>query len=247
MSSSASLSPARKDRLYSLLATLADQQYQPDRLLARRPFWPGSRKLLFYCLGYIARADGRVTEQDIRYAESLMSALELNGRARRAAIARFHRGRDSKTLSALQAPGARLLQPFRPDSSMMLALCLCHGTQIRGRPSTSRRHRCEDAFEQMGLPFEIMDEIFDCYAREVWLDNLPPQPRSYDDACRVLKVSSTESFDSIKRAYRREVSKVHPDKLDSGLSSAQQALARDQLLRLQQAWELIRHRQRAGR
>lgn len=240
--------PARlQNRLYALLAELTDVQHQPQKLVASRPLWPGSRKLLFYYLGYIAKADGRVTEDDIRYAEALMNSLELGSKARRVAIARFHQGRDSRQPSAVRASGLRLLQPFRLDSALLIALCLCHGAQIRGRPGKPRRYRCEDALVQLGLPLEVMDEIFESYAREAWLDTQVTPPRTYADACRLLKVSRNDDFETIKRAYRREVSRVHPDKLGNDLTKAQQTQARDHLVRLQQAWEVVRRHQRTNR
>lgn len=247
MTRSRPLPPRLQNRLYALLAELTDVQHQPQKLVANRPLWSGSRKLLFYYLGYIAKADGRVTEDDIRFAEALMNGLELRGKARRVAIARFHQGRDSRQPSGVRASGLRLLQPFRLDSALLIALCLCHGAQIRGRPGKPRRYRCEDALVQLGLPLEVMDEVLDSYAREAWFDSLTPQPRTYQEACRLLKVSSGDDFETIKRAYRREVSRVHPDKLSKDLTRAQLTQARDHLVRLQQAWEVVRQHQRASR
>lgn len=237
--------PARlRRRLNALMAEFADQQYQPGKLLAHRRLLPGSRRLLFFFLGYLAKAEGRITETDIRYTESLMQGLNLSRGARRKAITRFHQGRDSKTLPAHKGTGLRLLLSLRLDTCLLIALCLCHASQLAGRPGKPKRYRCEDALDQMGLPLEVMDEIFACYAREIWQADLPPSPKSYDDACRILGVSSRDTFEVIKKAYRREVSKVHPDKLSGELTQTQGERARDQLLRLQQAWEIIRTRQR---
>lgn len=238
------LSPRLQRRLNALMAEFSDQQFQPEKLLAQHRLLPGSRRLLFFFLGYVAKAEGRVTETDIRYTESLMQGLNLGRSARRKAIARFHQGRDSKTLPALKGTGLRLLLSLRLNTCLLIALCLCHASQLGGRPGKPKRYRCEDALDQIGLPLEVMDDIFACYAREIWQANLPARPKSYHDACQILGVSSRDTFDAIKKSYRREVSKVHPDKLSGTLTRAQEERARDQLMRLQQAWEIVRSQQR---
>ncbi len=43
------------------------------------------------------------------------------------------------------------------------------------------------------------------------------------------------------------MSRYHPDKLGDNLTPVEQARARDQLLRLQQAWEVVKRRERVTR
>ena len=52
----------------------------------------------------------------------------------------------------------------------------------------------------------------------------------------------------IKRAYKKKVSGCHPDKLaQQQVSNEERALAKERLLRYQQAWELVKRRHRAMR
>lgn len=235
--------------LSRLLTTLSDHRHQVTRVVAQRRLPPGSRRTLFFFLGYIARADGRVTEEDVRFAENLITALQLSPRRRSHAITQFHKGRDCRELPKLSGTGVRLLQLLRPQSALLVALCLCHAAQLHGRPGKPRRYRCEDAINQMGLPLEIIDTVFASYADNVWQPPhvIPDKPVSYDEACKVLGVSRRDSFPVIKKAYRVQVSRYHPDKLGTNITRAEQARARDQLLRLQQAWEIIRRRERITR
>jgi DnaJ like chaperone protein len=48
----------------------------------------------FSMMGHIAKADGRVSEQEIRVAEQIMSHMQLNADRRRQAMALFNQGKD---------------------------------------------------------------------------------------------------------------------------------------------------------
>src|SRR5690606_27204988 len=85
------------------------------------------------------------------------------------------------------------------------------------------------------------------YASKVWIRTAaPPQkPATYEQACQILGVTRRDSLETIKRAYRKQVSACHPDKLaQQKLTPSEVAMAKDRLLRYQQAWELIRQRHR---
>lgn len=235
---------AIRNQLDALLADFMANQYQPSRLLAFRRPGAGARWTLFYALGYLAKADGRVTENDIQYAENLIRGLGLSARARRKAIRRFQKGRDASHLSPPKLALYRLVSPWRQPTSLLIGLCLCHGAQLHGPPGKPRRYRCEDAFDRLGLPLATVDRIFRLYREHVWVGEPPPQPETLQDAYDILGVNARENFSEIKRAYRRKVSRYHPDKLGNDLSATEQARARDQLLRLQQAWEVVKRRDR---
>lgn len=241
------LPPRTRARLEEMLADFIACGHQPSKLIRRQRLGRGARHALFYCLGYLAKADGRITESDIRFAENLMQGLQLAPGARRRAIRRFHQGRDAVELSALRLTGFRLLGPWRSNTNLLLGLCLCHGAQLFGAPERPRRYRCEDAFYRLGLPLGVLDRIFRHYREQVWISEPPPKPESLQDAYHILGVQSADSFTDMKRAYRREVSRYHPDKLGNNLPPAEEARARDQLLRLQQAWEVIKRRERVSR
>lgn len=237
--------PARlENTFYELLGELNACGHQAQTLLERTRLPGWTRRSLFYFLGYIARADGRVTETDIRFAESLMKSLRLSERQRRSAIHHFQLGKQTDTLPGLRGLRLRLTHRLWPEPAIQTLLCLCHATQLHGEPSKARRHRCEDAVDRTGLPVEALDIVMESYASKVWITQpeLKPPPTTYDAACRLLGVSRRASLTEMKRAYRRRVSECHPDKLGSGLSDRDYAIAKERLHRYQLAWELIKRR-----
>lgn len=238
--------PARMEAEFSeLLGELTACGHQATELLVRTRLPRWCRRSLFFFLGYIAKSEGRVTEKDIGFAETLMKALKLSGRQRRKAIGHFRKGKTAERIPALKALGLRLTHRIWPSPSLRVAICLCHAAQLQGRPEKPRRYRCEDAIDQMGLPIRVSDDILDSYASKVWITEPESQPRpsSFEQACQVLGVTRRDSREVIKRAYRKKVSECHPDKLaQQKLSPAELTRAKDRLLRYQQAWELISQR-----
>lgn len=237
------LPPRMEAKFSELLHALCAADHKTHTLVsqARLPWW--CRRPLFFFLGYIAKAEGRVSEQDIGFAENLITALKLSKRQRQKAIQNFQRGKASGTLPPLSGLTLRLSHSARPSPALKIALCLCHAAQLKGRPAKPRLYRCEDAIDQIGLPVSISEDIFESYAARVWVDtsDLPAKPVSLEQACALFGATRRDSLADIKRAYRKKVSEHHPDKLAQQQPSlAEQARAKEYLLSYQQAWELIR-------
>jgi len=236
--------PPRMEAVFSdLLHKLSASGHQAHKLIGqtRLPRW--CRRPLFFFLGYIAKADGRVSEQDIRFAENLIASLKLSKRQRRKAINSFQKGKASETLPPLTGLTLRLSHRIWPAPALKMAICLCHASQLGGRPGKPRRYRCEDTVDQIGMPVTISEDIFASYATRMWGDisDAPSKPVNLEQACALLGVTRRDPVATIKRAYRKKVSECHPDKLaQQELSAAERALAKERLLRYQQAWELIR-------
>ncbi|WP_150911290.1 DnaJ domain-containing protein [Marinobacter halotolerans] len=229
----------------SLLGELSACGHQASELMVRTRLPGWCRRSLFFFLGYIAKADGRVTEKDIGFAETLMRALRLSQRQRRKAIRQFQQGKKADTIPRGRALRLRISHRLWPSPSLRVAICLCHAAQLSGRPGKKRRYRCEDAIDQMGLPIGISDDILDSYASKVWITEpeTQAQPTTYEQALQLLGVTRRDSRAEVKRAYRKRVSECHPDKLaQRNLSAAELAQAKDRLLRYQQAWELVDRR-----
>lgn len=249
---SATHEPALPPRLEAAFSQLLDEltrhKHQVSALVSEAGIPRWCRRSLFFFLGYIAKSNGRVTERDIQFAESLIDALELSSRQRRRAIEQFQKGKQSRSLPSLKALGLRISHRWHPAPALRVALCLCHAAQLNGKPDKARRYRCEDAVDYIGLDIQVVGEILESYASKVWAfqpENLSP-PKSYEDACKVLGITRRDSLKFIKQTYRKRVSSCHPDKLPKDISPSELAQAKERLLRYQQSWDIIRkHHQSA--
>ncbi|HKK57662.1 DnaJ domain-containing protein [Marinobacter sp.] len=239
------LPPRMETEFASLLRELSACGHQASELMvrARLPSW--CRRSLFFFLGYIAKSQGRVTPEDIAFAETLIRALRLSPRQRRKAISQFRNGKNADTIPATRALRLRISNRLWPSPSLQVAICVCHAAQLFGKPARQRRYRCEDAIDQMGLPIGISDDILDSYASKVWITepDAEPVPTTYEQALKLLGVTRRDSRADIKRAYRKRVSGCHPDKLaQQNLSPAELFRAKEQLLKYQHAWEMVDRR-----
>lgn len=238
--------PARMETEFtSLLGELSACGHQASELMARTRLPGWCRRSLFFFLGYIAKSDGRVTQQDIGFAETLMRALRLSQRQRRKAIKQFQNGKNADTIPRTRALRLRISRWLWPSPSLRVAICICHAAQLFGKPAKQRRYRCEDAIDQMGLPTVISDDILDSYASKIWITEpeAQPKPTTYEQALQLLGVTRRNSRADIKRAYRKRVSECHPDKLaQQDLSPAELSRAKERLLKYQHAWELVDRR-----
>lgn len=242
--------PARMEAEFSsLMRELSACGHQAPALIERAQLPRWCRRPLFFFLGYIARAEGRVTEADIGNAESLIKAMKLSARQRRRAIGWFQQGKAAEKLPFLRGLALRLSRRLWPAPALKTAICLCHASQLSGRPGKPRRYRCEDAIDQIGLPVGVSEDIFNSYASKVWARYTKSisKPTSYQQACELLGVTRRDSLEVIKRAYRKKVSECHPDKLaQQRVSASEKSLAKERLLNYQQAWELIKRHHAAG-
>lgn len=238
--------PARMETEFSsLLRELSACGHQASELMVRTRLPGWCRGSLFFFLGYIAKSEGRVTQKDIGFAETLIRALRLSKRQRRKAIEQFQNGKNADAIPRTRALRLRISHWLWPSPSLRVAICICHAAQLFGRPAKHRRYRCEDAIDQMGLPIGISDDILDSYASKVWITEpeAQPKPSTYEQALQLLGATRRDSRADIKRAYRKRVSECHPDKLaQQNLSPAELSRAKDLLLNYQQAWELVDRR-----
>jgi len=242
------LSARANGEFQGLLNELQACGYQAHELLQRAGLPGMAQRPLFTLLGYISRADGRITERDIQFAESLMRAQDFGQRRRNMAITAFRRGKSLEKLPGSLGRRLRWLSVAWPGPALKVSLVLCNACQSQGRVSLERMRRCEEAIRFLGLPPDLPRVVMDAYrARSAGAGTRAGsgQGISYDEACRILGASPGDSFTVLKKAYRRSVGQYHPDRLDPDLTPAAKAAAKEQMLQLQAAWQRIRVRHQA--
>jgi DnaJ like chaperone protein len=202
----------------------------------------------FAVLGHVAKADGRVSPEEIRKAEAVMAEMSLAPRMRATAIDLFRQGKAPDfDLSAV-------LEQFRRE---------CHGRstllrlfveiQLQGAYADGRLDATEDVvlrsicaqlgiseFEYRRLERMVRAELGAGGAgrgRPASAAGVGSLQAAYD----LLGVSADSSDAEIKRAYRRLLSQHHPDKLVSkGLPEEMMKIASQKTHEIRQAYERIK-------
>jgi DnaJ like chaperone protein len=194
-------------------------------------------ELLFVLLGRLAKCDGRVTEGHIQQARQEMRSLEMSGPAQRRAIAAFNRGKSGN--DRLRGYLRRLsAQPHAAEG--VLRACW-RMVWADGRAGNSERELIAQWGKWLGwTPHQIQALATD------YEPHKRPQVSSavtYQDAMQLLGVSATSEPAQIKRAYRRLLSRHHPDKIaGTGATASQVREATEKTRELHSAYALIRER-----
>ncbi len=210
-------------------------------------------KTAFSLMGTLAKADGRVSEQEIKHVENFMTQLNMSATHRKQAINHFKEG--SKSDFKVEP----LLQKFNqvtatsPNLKQMLMVYLFRVALADGqlhpkelellREVASQVGYSEQAFEQFMAMLQGQDQFAGGgyhQGRSAGMGGYT-SASAIDSAYQALGVSKDDSDAEIKKSYRRLVREYHPDKLmGQGLPEAMIKEATERSQEIQTAYDLIK-------
>lgn len=194
-------------------------------------------ELLFVLLGRLAKSDGRVVEQHIQQARQEMLRLDMAEAARLRAIAAFNRGKAGKDRLSGHLRRIRQ-QPHAAEGTLRACWRMAWADGKAGR---HERELLLDWGHALGLSRRQVQAMSQEY--EPRKAPLTAGVMTYASALRLLGVQADTEIDQLKQAYRRLVSRHHPDKLaGSGATETQVREATERTRELHQAYALVRKR-----
>lgn len=196
--------------------------------------------VLFLCLGRLARANGRVTQVHLQLARDLMQQYRLDESARLAAMRDFNAGKNA-------GPDlTRLVHKFcrrEPGRTAELLDCCWRMAVLPGQLSAEARALLDAWSSKAGVgnaEQQRMHQKHQQHQRSATRSPVASRDRLHQ-AAALLKVELDATPEQIKRAYRRQLSLHHPDKLIArGASEPQLSNAGEQIHRIQEAYEILR-------
>ena len=194
-------------------------------------------ELLFVMLGRLAKCDGRVAASHIHQARTEMQRLNMDKSHQLRAINAFNRGKDGS--DGLRSYLRRLRGD--PDRTEGLLRACWRMEWADGRASRSER----ELIGVWGMWLGWTEPQVEALAAEHDPMKRPPitSADAYKGAMLLLGVQADTDPVTIKRAYRRLLSRHHPDKIaGSGASSLQVRVATDKTSELHNAYRLIKAR-----
>ena len=192
----------------------------------------------FSVMGHIAKADGKVTPEEISATESIMGQMQLNALQRKAAIKLFNEGKKDGF------PLHDVLEQFRHECMRRRNLVqMFLEIQIATAMADGHIHATEKRIlfiigEQLGFDRASIEQLF----RFSGAGPAPGGKRQapVSSAYQVLGIDKTASDAEVKKAYRRLMSQHHPDKLIAkGLPEEMIKLATEKTQKIKAAYEQV--------
>lgn len=194
----------------------------------------------FSVMGYLAKADGRISESEIRAAEQVMRQMDLSAEMKREAINLFNQGKQSgfdlaASIGRLKTACWRYPNLLRTFLEMQIQMA-----NAEGQISAGKRAALQSICAQLGIHGFVFDA-------EQSYQRYYQQPRAnsaghLDDAYQILNIGRDASDAEIKKAYRRMLSQNHPDKLMAqGLPPKMIKIANERTQKIKSAYEAIKN------
>ncbi len=195
----------------------------------------------FSVMGYIAKADGHVSKEEIELAERVMGQMRLSPRQRQVAIDLFNEGRKDSF------PLRQVLDQFRREAArrstlLQMFLEIIVATAFAdGEIDVDERRLLQTIASRLGFAAAQLDELLDRIAGQARFGRSESSQEQLRAAYQLLGVSSGASDGEVKKAYRRQMNQHHPDKLVAkGLPDEMMEIATRKTREIKAAYELIK-------
>lgn len=196
----------------------------------------------FILMGRLAKADGRVSEEEIAHAEEFMNKLGMTSDHKLTAITWFKRGADpefdiEKTYTKFlnYCGHTRNLKEVLLVYLMVMALA-------DGHFHPEEEKLLADIAARLGFGPNAFKHLMDMVLNQThFAGGKVTTEASLDDAYKALGVTKESSDAEVKRAYRKLMSQYHPDKLmGQGMPEDMIKMATEQAKDIQLAYDLIK-------
>lgn len=219
---------------------LSNGESQADQERIQAAFFTAT----FSVMGYIAKADGQVTRDEIKLAEAVMDRLGLDSEMRESARKLFSEGK------AADFPIDEIMTQFRKETrrrSTLMQMFL--EIQLQAAYADGVMHPAEKAVlinicQHLGIAEAQLDRLEEMLRAGFGRDGsqgASSSQGSLDDAYRIIGMDRSNSDAEVKKAYRRLMSQHHPDKLVSkGLPEEMIQDATEKTQQIKAAYEQIK-------
>jgi DnaJ like chaperone protein len=192
----------------------------------------------FSIMGYVAKADGIVSNDEIAAARNIMSQMQLDPQQRDAAIKLFNEGKQP------DFPLDEVLKQFKHE---------CHGRRnliqmfieiqvatvlADGKIHPAERDLLYHIADALGFTRQQIEQFFHFATG----GRQTTSTSALEEAYALLDVNAADDDAAVKKAYRRLMNQHHPDKLVAkGLPEEMMKLATAKTQQIQKAYDLIKN------
>ncbi len=198
----------------------------------------------FSVMGHLAKADGRVSEEEIALARQVMARMGLPEAARREAVRLFGQGKAADFDLDAALTNFRSVTLGQRNLLQMFLEIQFFAAYADGAMDPDERRVLLHVCELLGfseVDFERLDAMIQAEMHGFQGGGAQRQGPSLADAYAILGISEDASDSEVKKAYRRLMSQHHPDKLVAkGLPEEMMKLAQEKTHEIRSAYERIK-------
>lgn len=208
-------------------------------------------RTVFQTMGCIAKADGVVSEAEIRVARDIMlNDFQLTQAQMLAAIRFFNEGKQPDFDLDVALKKFRTICVQKPELRqyfLEMMVKAASADQVLWPAMLSKlQHICR----KLNVPLNKLDYMLSIYNFAAYSNKSSNKRRTYtntatnstplSEAYNLLGVSAKDDMQTIKKAYRRLMSKYHPDKLVAkGLPNEMLTVAKEKAQKITAAYDLV--------
>ncbi|KPK58233.1 MAG: co-chaperone DjlA [Gammaproteobacteria bacterium] len=199
----------------------------------------------FAVMGRIAKADGRVSENEIRAARAVMHNMRLTSEQVQDAIRLFTEGKDPGYPVFESVERLRRMTPRRHDLHRAFIEIQMQAMLASGSIQSAGRDVLWDVAQALRISRVELAQIEALIrlhrARSAGGSRGSAGPTDLGEAYRVLGVAPDASEKDIKTAYRRLMNQHHPDKLKArGMPESMIPVAEEKTREIRAAYDAVR-------
>lgn len=195
---------------------------------------------VFSLMGYIAKADGKVSRDEISLAEQVMAQMQLQAAQRKLAVSLFEQGKQPAF------PYVQVLEQFRKEchrrrNLIQMFLEILTATALAdGQMNPAERRVLDSIATSLGYAKSDYDRLVMRMSAQYRFNTDVTPAQKLNDAYKVLGLTANAEAAEVKKAYRKLMSQHHPDKLVSkGLPEQMMEMATKKTQEIKTAYETI--------
>ncbi len=195
----------------------------------------------FTMMGYIAKADGKVTRDEIAMAEQVMSQMRLSAQQRTVAKNLFNEGKKSSfPVHEVLAQFKR--ECFRRRNLIQMFLEIVTVTAFAdGKMDDAERVIIEGIAKDLGYTTVQFNALLSRLSGQAHFQYEESSTEKLKAAYELLGIKKSASDDELKKAYRKQMNQHHPDKLVAkGLPEEMIDIATEKTQEIKAAYEMIK-------
>ncbi len=194
----------------------------------------------FAVMGHIAKADGRVSRDEIAMARQLMDNLRLDESQKELAESLFNQGKQA------EFDLVAVLEQFRQEChrrSTLVKMFMEIQIQVAladGRIAPEESEILKQVAQMLGIAHADLEQLINLI-RGAHASHGGGEKIALTDAYHILGVTADAPLPEIRKAYRRLMSRHHPDKLVAkGLPEEMIKLANQKTHEIRSAWQRVK-------